>query len=64
MMNYACDFIQSKMEKYFEWIIMTIIVLLPPLLSIDKSQKKQGSVVLWTSEIQGAYSIMISMKKT
>ena len=54
MMNYACDFIQSKTEKYFEWIIMTIIVLLPPLLSIDNSQKKQGSVVLWTSEIQGA----------
>ena len=28
--------------------------IVTPLLSIDNSQKKQGSVVLWTSEIQGA----------
>ena len=28
--------------------------IVTPLLSIDNSQKKQGSVVLWMSEIQDA----------
>ena len=27
MMNYACDLSQSETEKYFEWIIIIILLL-------------------------------------
>ena len=26
-MNYACDFGQSETEKYFEWMIIIIIII-------------------------------------
>ena len=27
MMNYACDLSQSETEKYFEWIILLLLLL-------------------------------------
>ena len=62
MMNNACDFIQSKMKKYFEWIILTIIVLLPLCCLLTIARKSKG---VWYSEQVKSrmHSIMISMKK-